>query len=368
MADSKKYLDLGGLELFWGKVKAQYVAADKVISEALAQEVLDRGNADTALGERIDGVVADYTAADAALDKRIKDLEEDNTNANNIATLEGKVSTLIGDDTNKSVRTIANEELVKQLIPDNASESLNTLTEIAAWIQAHPGDAATMNAAITKNTADIKTNADAIDAIKGDYLKGSDKTELEGKINAEVTRSTGIDEDFETRISKLENDKSDSAAIEAEVTRAKAAEDKIEASVGLTAEGAFVANADSTYLKEATSVRDESAKLDAALKTLNDAYTEKMAALDAEDIDIRADFAAADTALQEAIDVIGGDYLKAADKTELEGAIDDVEGRVDTLETKVSNLETFASSDYVTEAEWEERFITEAEINAIFEA
>ena len=50
------------------------------------------------------------------------------------------VDTLIGSDTGKSVRTIANEELAAQLIPESAQESLDTLAD----------DAATMNAAITK--------------------------------------------------------------------------------------------------------------------------------------------------------------------------------------------------------------------------
>lgn len=60
------------------------------------------------------------------------------------------VDTLIGSDTGKSVRTIANEELASQLIPEGAQESLDTLTEIAQWIQSHPDDAAAMNAAIAK--------------------------------------------------------------------------------------------------------------------------------------------------------------------------------------------------------------------------
>lgn len=66
-----------------------------------------------------------------------------------LSTANGKITTLIGSDTGKSVRTIANEELAAQLIPSTASEALDTLQEIAAWIQAHPGDAATMNSAIT---------------------------------------------------------------------------------------------------------------------------------------------------------------------------------------------------------------------------
>lgn len=67
----------------------------------------------------------------------------------NINTVNGKVTTLIGSDTAKSVRTIANEELAAQLIPANAKEALDTLQEIAAWIQNHPDDASAMNTAIT---------------------------------------------------------------------------------------------------------------------------------------------------------------------------------------------------------------------------
>ena len=59
------------------------------------------------------------------------------------------VDTLIGSDTGKSVRAIAAEELAAQLIPSNAQEALNSLAEIAAWIQEHPDDAAAMNAAIS---------------------------------------------------------------------------------------------------------------------------------------------------------------------------------------------------------------------------
>lgn len=60
----------------------------------------------------------------------------------------GNITTLVGADAGKSARTIANEELAAQLIPESAKESLNTLTEIAAWIQEHPDDASAMNAAI----------------------------------------------------------------------------------------------------------------------------------------------------------------------------------------------------------------------------
>jgi hypothetical protein len=77
---------------------------------------------------------------------------QDGITALNLATnyaAKSVVDTLIGSDSGKSARTIANEELAAQLIPANAAEALDTLQEIAAWIQAHPGDAQTMNAALT---------------------------------------------------------------------------------------------------------------------------------------------------------------------------------------------------------------------------
>ena len=107
--------------------------------------------------------------------------------------IEAEVDTLIGSDAGKSVRTIANEELAKQLIADGADEALNTLEEIAAWIQSHPDDAAAMNAAIEAlqnkvDTGDKTVSAyvtDAITALKiGDYAKAADLTALAGRVTA----------------------------------------------------------------------------------------------------------------------------------------------------------------------------------------
>lgn len=88
------------------------------------------------------------------------------------------VDTLIGSDAGKSARTIANEELTKQLIPEDAQESLNTLTEIAAWIQEHPDDASAMNAAIAK----LNEIAACIGGEEDDYA--TVMAAIEGKITA----------------------------------------------------------------------------------------------------------------------------------------------------------------------------------------
>lgn len=95
-----------------------------------------------------------------------------------LSTTDGKVTTLIGNDTGKSVRTIANEELATQLIPDGAKESLDTLQEIAQWIQEHPDDASAMNAAITSlenlvGTIPEDATADNIVAYIQEYVTGA---------------------------------------------------------------------------------------------------------------------------------------------------------------------------------------------------
>lgn len=126
---------------------------------------------------------------------------DDTEITNTINGIGEKVDVLIGSDANKSVRTIANEELAKQLIPEGAIESLDTLQEIALWIQEHPGDASEMNEAIVKlqnklnGIADGESTVkkyvdDAIAALKiGDYAKAADLTTLAGRVEALETAS-----------------------------------------------------------------------------------------------------------------------------------------------------------------------------------
>ena len=113
-----------------------------------------------------------------------------------LQALDGKVTTLIGSDTNKSARTIAAEETAK--IVAGADASYDTLKEIADWISSHSTDAAAMNSAIValqgivdgiggegeKATVVAYVN-DAIAALKiGDYAKAADLTALAGRVSA----------------------------------------------------------------------------------------------------------------------------------------------------------------------------------------
>lgn len=151
---------------------------------------------ESALASLIDGKAESSALTEEV--NRAKAAEEANAAAiegvaGRMTTAEGKIDTMVGSDTGKSIRTIANEELAAQLIGENAQESLDTLAEIAAWIQAHPGDASAMNAAITAlqnkvDTGDQTVTAyvtAAINALKiGDYAKAADLTALAERVVA----------------------------------------------------------------------------------------------------------------------------------------------------------------------------------------
>lgn len=97
----------------------------------------------------------------------------DGVTADKVSAWDGAVSAttvLVGDDTNKSARMIANEELAKQLIPESAKESLDTLAEIAAWIQAHPDDAATINSELTT----VKNKVTALEGVGATKVEESE--------------------------------------------------------------------------------------------------------------------------------------------------------------------------------------------------
>lgn len=158
-------------------------------------------------GKTVVEMIADAQAAatydDTALAARVTE------NEGAIEVLDGQVATLVGEDTDKSVRTIANEELAKQLIPEGAKEALNELQEIAAWIQSHPDDASAMNAAITalqnklagigEGEGTVKKYVDdAIAALNiGQYALAADLTALAGRVEALEGKMTTAEGDIE---------------------------------------------------------------------------------------------------------------------------------------------------------------------------
>ena len=150
----------------------------------------------TAMDIRVDaleGKVATWDAAEANAISSAKTYTDSAITALNLAEtyakkeVEGKISTLIGEDTNKSIRSVAAEEVAK--IVNSADTRYDTLKEIADWIISDTTGAASMANDIT-----------ALKAISADTRLGT----LEA-ISADTRLGTLEAISADTRLVKLEN-------------------------------------------------------------------------------------------------------------------------------------------------------------------
>ena len=135
-------------------------------SSGLVKEVADLKTAITdngALGSRVKtlenemDVVQAATAGYNASKTIASDIQAAKDSAGAANTLAGqnktKVDTLIGSDSDKSVRDIAALVISEALV--DGGEDFDTLQEIAAWIKDHPADATAMNNAISAIKANL---------------------------------------------------------------------------------------------------------------------------------------------------------------------------------------------------------------------
>ena len=99
----------------------------------------------TAIGNNSSGIIKRLSDLETSVDTSTTGLLDRTT------VVEGKVITLVGDDTSKSVRTVAAEEVAK--IVASADSRYDTLKEIADWILSDSTGAAKMSSDI----ADLKT-------------------------------------------------------------------------------------------------------------------------------------------------------------------------------------------------------------------
>lgn len=290
------------------------------------------------------------------------------TNADNITALtgradavEGKVTALIGEDNGKSARTIANEELTKQLIPEGAKESLDTLQEIAAWIQNHPDDASAMNAAIAAlktKVGDIPGGATATTVVA--YIK-----EL---VDAEKVRATGAESGLDTRVSAVEAKLGDGegsvskqieAAVKVETDARIAADSALDGKITTAKAAADKAQGDVNALKDvvatkaaASDVTALTTRVTAAEKDIDD-----LQAAIAPDGKVTASIAAAKKAADDA------QATANKNKTDLTALTATVGGHTTTLSSqgdRISALETKVGDGFVA--------ITNEEIDSLFAA
>ena len=218
---------------------AAKAADDKAVAAQSDVDALERVVGEVAEGKTVVQMIAE-AKAEATYDDTV---------------LAGRVSTLEGSDAGKSVREIANAELAAQLVAEDAKESLDTLAEIAAWIQNHPDDASAMNEAIVAlqnqmkgigagegtvkkyvddaisalsigdyaKAADLTALAGRVKAVEDDYLKAADKTELSGAISGVSGRVKAVEDDYlkaadKTELSNAIGLKASQADLEVEVT------------------------------------------------------------------------------------------------------------------------------------------------------
>ncbi len=183
-------------------------SVDKKISEAIndfATKITDNGAIDS-FKELVDYVAA-HGPEFSALVGRVGTVE------GKVSTLEGKVSTLEGDNTTNKANIQGNTEAIGTIngkLGSSADES-NADGSIYARIKALKEEVAAMggdqgsiktqidNAIAANNTSVVTPISNRVGVIEGDYLKGADKTELQGKIDEKVAQSA-----YDTKVQALE--------------------------------------------------------------------------------------------------------------------------------------------------------------------
>lgn len=191
--DSNKLVKLGQLKTLAERITTDYTKKTDfdLLSSRVEGLVTAGGEPNVLEGVKVNGTalaivekVVDILIATGTADGTIA-VNGTNVAVKGLDTIKSTLDTLVGADTGKSARTIANEELAAQLIPDDAKDSLNTLQEIADWIQDHPDDAAAINTAIT-----------AIQAVLAGIGTDETYTTVLGAIDAKIAAAMeGIAED-----------------------------------------------------------------------------------------------------------------------------------------------------------------------------
>jgi len=199
-----QYLDINGVRTLWGKVKSAVAAgASQVTINSNAAGAFAGFTMQTIVhnSEGEDGHVEyKLSLTDVQSASALRTILADYVTDNDLSTLEGKVNALVGSDTAKSARVIAREEIAAQLIPEEAQEALDTLREIADWIQSHPSEATAMNTAIL--------NLQAVTALPEEGQAPASGTIAKyayDLVDAEQARATGEEARIEKILTEVED-------------------------------------------------------------------------------------------------------------------------------------------------------------------
>jgi chromosome segregation ATPase len=249
--------------------------------------------ADTALGGRIDVVAGNLATEVAAREKLDTDLKK-----------------LIADETSRAQTAekanadeIARVNSVLELAINNNTEGMDSIKELATWVEEHGSAASEM-------VADIKDNADAI--AKEIEDREAAITGVNSAIESANGQITGLDSRMgaaEGKIANLETAANAvagqiSTAVNAEKVRAEAAEKKLT----------------DDLQAEATARTNAVNAINANIGTVPEGKN-LVGMISAAEAAAKADAEGKINPLAARVKVIEDDYLKAADKTELNGLI-----------------------------------------------
>lgn len=96
-------------------------------------------------------------------------LENNIASSSDISDVNNRIDVIVGNDANKSIRTIATDVLTEVLVDENAADAYNSLEEMSAWLQSHPESAAAMNLELEqlKGTVSGLQNANVVSTFGG---------------------------------------------------------------------------------------------------------------------------------------------------------------------------------------------------------
>lgn len=187
--------DVDALELVVNKLDGAVTVEGSVKKQI--KDATDGINAtigDVTEGKTVVEMINDAKTAATYDDAEVRGLIQNNANAIEAhkTAIDAKVTTLVGEDADKSVRTIAAEETAK--IVASAPEDFDTLKEVSDWIAADKTRAAELTTKVSNN---------------------------EKAIADEVARATGVESGLETRLSAVETLVGEGGSVDEKIATAK---------------------------------------------------------------------------------------------------------------------------------------------------
>lgn len=178
--------DLTALTGRVGAVEGSITSINEALGNKLESSALDTINSS------IESINSSIEGINTVLDRKLE--------ASDLSDLESKVATLIDVDANKSVRTIASEEVAK--IVDGAPKTFDTLKEIADWIASHPDSVAEINSRLTSVESSVSTLSSTVEGL-GTSVEGLESKDAE--LETSIGEATGKIGTLEATIGNAES-------------------------------------------------------------------------------------------------------------------------------------------------------------------